>query len=223
MFKSRYLTTFFLTAAVIAKGNAQPDNETSLDEIRDGGGPLGNRHPADALEDVRDPEAGPIGTDRHNDAMNIWAEPMERCSGDGMAMTGSKKTGYCTNDGDEEDFEVVCINIEKAKQPGLFYGGYDFCTVIGDTDPNWCDEYHPCHHDPHQECSVQNWCVDAESLAEFIHKAGGCDKIGELNCEATNEKVLAHYEEEVLNGEDSDRKLEIALDCIKQRCGKSVH
>lgn len=183
-----------------------------------------DRHPSNTLDDIRDADTEGLGAPRHDEEpKNVWGEPMEKCSGKGMAMTGAVDTGYCVHDAASDNFDVVCIDIAKAKKPGLLYGGYDFCEVIGETDPNWCDEYLPCQHDPHMECEVEHWCVDSESLADFIHIAGGCDKIGELICDATNELVLARYVFDVATGDDTDRRAEIALACIKQRCGQDVH
>ena len=220
MFLPRYLTAFFVVAATTA--NASVDMDETLEEIREGGGAIGeDRHPDDTLEDLRDAESGPIGTERHGESMNVWGEPMERCSGESMAMTGID--GYCD---DVHYADLVCVNLETTTKPGAFgglFGAYDFCETIGETDPNWCDMMHPCHRNPHVECSVANWCVGITDFADFIHEAGGCDKVGQLSCEATNEQVVIAYKDHMREEGDPDQRFKAALACIQQRCGNSVH
>ena len=205
MFKARFLTTFFVATTAVVAG------EQALGE---------DRHPDNTVQDLRDADTDGIGEQRHGESMNVWGEPMERCSGEQTAMTGID--GYCD---DVHYAELVCINIAQAEKPGTFgglFGAYDFCETIGETDPNWCDAMHPCHRNEHVECSVQNWCVGVTSFADFIHEAGGCDKVGEISCEATNEAGVEAYHAHMKEG-DPDKRFEAALACIQQRCGNSVH
>jgi hypothetical protein len=60
---------------------------------------------------------------------------------------------------------------------------------------------------------VEHWCVCEWAFARYIQKAGGCDKIQKIVCEATNMKALTHYE-----AQQSRPDIKEALDCLKSRC-----
>jgi hypothetical protein len=63
------------------------------------------------------------------------------------------------------------------------------------------------------QCPVEHWCVCEWAFASYIQKAGGCDKIQKIVCEATNMKALEHYEQK-----QSSTHIKAALDCLKSRC-----
>jgi len=163
-------------------------------------------------------------TETHNEAHNVLGGPLKACSDKGMALTGSIDPGFCVFDGyQQQHHDTICIAIHESTLPGWMYGDYDFCEITKQIDPNWCDEMHPCHDDIQQSCPVQNWCVSEVNFADFIESAGGCDKVGSLDCEATNEVVITHFEDIVHREEDKGMKFEIALACLKKRCGQSIH
>ena len=56
-------------------------------------------------------------------------------------------------------------------------------------------------------------CVCEWAFARYIQKAGGCDKIQKIVCDATNMKALTHYE-----AQQSRPDIKMALDCLKSRC-----
>ncbi|CAH0375782.1 unnamed protein product [Pelagomonas calceolata] len=62
------------------------------------------------------------------------------------------------------------------------------------------------------ECPVRNWCVCEWAFSGYIAKAGGCDAIKNINCNATNALAVAHYEDKGPEAAD-------ALACLETRCG----
>jgi len=149
--------------------------------------------------------------------LNIYGEKLKPCSTEGMALTGFTRKGLCEDYDDPEVDEAdyashnVCIDIPSSR------GGI-FCTVTG--QPNWCEELRPCQEDPEKECIVENWCVCEWAFARYLNLAGGCDKIAEIICDATNIKVIEHYQRGIKEHEDPHSIR--AMACIKERCGTSV-
>ena len=170
-------------------------------------------------------EGGGKSAETHDTARNVFGKPLQKCSSEGMAITGFLDTGYCVDvEGYDHNHHIICVALHETEAPGYLYGSYDFCEVIGDTKPvNWCDSDLPCHHDENEMCPVEDWCVGENDLAKFINMATGCDKLGTINCEATNEDVITHLEGIVNREEDDNMKYEIALACIKEACGESIH
>ena len=58
-------------------------------------------------------------------------------------------------------------------------------------------------------------CVCQWAFASYIARAGGCDKIQSLVCDATNMVALTAYREAAPN----DPKIADALACLERRCG----
>jgi len=69
-----------------------------------------------------------------------------------------------------------------------------------------------CHDDPTSyTCDIANWCVCQWAFATYIDKAGGCDAIQDIQCNAINKEALVAY--------SSNRdKYEEALNCLVERC-----
>ena len=178
---------------------------------------------SDAEGSVEEDGEKPVET--HDTARNVYGKPLEKCSSEGMAITGFLDTGYCVDvEGYDDNHHVICVALHETEAPGYLYGSYDFCEVIGDTKPvNWCDSNLPCHHDENEMCPVEDWCVGENDIAKFIQLATGCDKLGTINCEATNEDVITHLERIVNREEDDNMEYEIALACIKESCGEGIH
>jgi len=63
------------------------------------------------------------------------------------------------------------------------------------------------------KCPIGNWCVCQWAFATYLEMAGGCDKIVDLQCDATNMAAFKAYEE------STDSKHKTALACIKSKCG----
>ena len=40
------------------------------------------------------------------------------------------------------------------------------------------------------DCPVKHWCVCQWAFASYIRIAGGCDKIAEIECDATNKEAV---------------------------------
>jgi len=162
----------------------------------------------------------------HETAHNLMGGPLQKCSSDGMALTGYIDKGYCVfEEAQDHGHHTICIALHETVQPGRIYGEYDFCEVTDQTDPtNWCDSLLPCHQDQNELCPVEEWCVSQANFADFLEKVGGgCDMIGTMFCEATNQVVISHLEGIVNRDEDEHMKYELALACIKQRCGQDIH
>jgi hypothetical protein len=69
-----------------------------------------------------------------------------------------------------------------------------------------------CHDDATSyTCDIANWCVCQWAFATYIDKAGGCDAIQDIQCNAINKEALIAY--------SSNRdKYEEALQCLVERC-----
>ena len=57
------------------------------------------------------------------------------------------------------------------------------------------------------DCAIGNWCVSQWAFAGYIQKAGGCDAIVEVQCDATNMAALRAYRKEA----SSDPSIKEAL------------
>merc|ERR1712012_589525 len=119
----------------------------------------------------------------------------------GFALTGFTRDGHCQDQGDDDaGSHHICIKMKK-----------DFCVVTG--QPNWCEDRMPCMGSA-GDCPIGNWCVCQWAFADYIQKAGGCDSIVDLACEATNLAAVKAYEKQA----NSDVTIKEALECIKKRC-----
>ena len=121
-----------------------------------------------------------------------------------MALTGFTRNSKCVDRNDDAGSHHVCIDMSSTS-------GGNFCTVTG--QPNWCSESMLCNSGKGQ-CQVTNWCVCEWAFSAYIQKAGGCDKIAKIHCDATNMMALKHYGEQA--GRSADVKL--ALECLKEKC-----
>jgi len=141
---------------------------------------------------------------------NVYGKDLQLCSTEGMALTGFTRDGRCVEQQDDVGSHHICINLAS-----IASSGKNFCIVTGQTD--WCDEKMACSDDSDEKCPVEHWCVCQWAFAAYIEKAGGCDAIQEINCEATNIEALKAYEEK-----GADEKVANALKCLKQRCKLDV-
>merc|ERR1719353_2478212 len=89
--------------------------------------------------------------------------------------------------------------------------GGNFCSVTG--HPDWCSSKMQCDGSAGQ-CPVKHWCVCQWAFASYLQRAGGCDKIQTVVCEATNMVALTHYREQA----SRDAGVKAALECLEQRC-----
>eukprot|EP00929_Paragymnodinium_shiwhaense_P067655 TRINITY_DN3401_c0_g1_i1.p1 TRINITY_DN3401_c0_g1~~TRINITY_DN3401_c0_g1_i1.p1 ORF type:complete len:194 (-),score=52.28 TRINITY_DN3401_c0_g1_i1:256-765(-) len=140
-------------------------------------------------------------------AENVMGQPLATCSKPGTAMTGFTRDGHCQDLGDDDaGSHHICIQMKS-----------DFCRVTG--QPDWCNSKMSCMteqgtEDYASQCDIGNWCVCQWAFAGYIQKAGGCDAIVDVVCDATNLAAVKAYAKE----QDADPVLKEALDCIKQRC-----
>ena len=118
-------------------------------------------------------------------------------------MTGFTRTGHCALHNDDAGSHHVCIDMKSNV-------GGNFCTVTG--QPDWCSSMRPCDSSPGQ-CPVEHWCVCEWAFASYIQRAGGCDKIQKVVCEATNMVAYTHYQQR-----KSEPHIKYALECLEQKC-----
>ena len=85
--------------------------------------------------------------------------------------------------------------------------------------PDWCSSKMRCatsvaapRYD--SQCPVEHWCVCQWAFASYLQRAGGCDKIQNIVCEATNMVALVHYRQRAA----ADSSIAAALQCLEKRC-----
>eukprot|EP00929_Paragymnodinium_shiwhaense_P029726 TRINITY_DN16983_c0_g1_i1.p2 TRINITY_DN16983_c0_g1~~TRINITY_DN16983_c0_g1_i1.p2 ORF type:complete len:181 (-),score=32.97 TRINITY_DN16983_c0_g1_i1:250-792(-) len=133
-------------------------------------------------------------------AVNVLGGPLQTCSKPGTALTGFTRDGHCQDLGDDDSgSHHICIEMKP-----------DFCKVTG--QPNWCATTMPCMDEKAGLCRIGNWCVCQWAFASYIQKAGGCDAIVDVVCEATNMAALHAYEQSDLPD------VKAALRCLQERC-----
>jgi uncharacterized protein (DUF2237 family) len=136
---------------------------------------------------------------------NVLGTPLKKCSGAGMALTGFTRQGQCVDQNDDAGSHHICIDMKSNT-------GGNFCTVTG--QPNWCSSKMACDGDAGSQCDVKHWCVCQWAFAAYIQRAGGCDKIQSIDCEATNMVALTAYQKEsAKSGEIAS-----ALECLETKC-----
>lgn len=140
------------------------------------------------------------------DYKNIFGSQLSSCSSDGMALTGYTRNGYCVDQNDDAGSHHICIDMTST-------AGGDFCSVTGQS--NWCSSEMPCHEDRSLNCQIQHWCVCQWAFASYIQKAGGCDAIQDVVCDAINAQALIAYKQQA----SGSQKYQDALDCLMQKCG----
>jgi hypothetical protein len=63
-------------------------------------------------------------------------------------------------------------------------------------------------------CPVEHWCVCQWAFASYLQRAGGCDKIQTVVCEATNMVALTAYRAQAAH----DEHIATALKCLESKC-----
>jgi uncharacterized protein (DUF2237 family) len=139
---------------------------------------------------------------------NVYGDTLQPCSSDGSALTGYTRSGSCVDLQDDAGSHHICINLHSMSSSGM-----NFCQVTGQSD--WCSSSMPCHEDKYQSCQVENWCVCQWAFASYIEKAGGCDAIQYIQCDAINMQALSAY------ASSTQDKHKEALECIYERCMQS--
>merc|ERR1719330_1161600 len=138
-----------------------------------------------------------------NSYTNVNGDALQKCSSNGMALTGYTRTGYCVDRHDDAGSHHICIDMSSTE-------GGNFCSVTGQS--NWCSSHMGCDGLGGQ-CPVKNWCVCEWAFASYIEAAGGCDKIQDIVCDAINSKVVEAY-----TSRKDEAKYSNALNCIVDRC-----
>lgn len=122
-----------------------------------------------------------------------------------MALTGWLRNGNCNDMNDDTGSHHICIDMSST-------AGGNFCAVTG--QPNWCSSTMPCDGDSSRRCPVQHWCVCQWAFASYIERAGGCDRIQDIICDATNMAALSAYRA----GAAGSSQVAHALECLESRC-----
>ena len=147
--------------------------------------------------------------------LNVYGETLQPCSQSGAALTGYLRDGHCVDRDGDSGSHHICIDLSSVSSTGN-YQGQNFCQVTGQSD--WCSSTDmPCHDEDdssseEEECPVENWCVCQWAFASYINKAGGCDAIQDVVCDAINSRALEAY----YTNRD---KYAAALSCLVERCG----
>ncbi len=142
---------------------------------------------------------------------NVNGKDLQLCSTEGMALTGFTRDGRCIEQQDDVGSHHICIDLSSIASTGK-----NFCAVTG--QPDWCDDKMACSEDSNEKCPVKDWCVCQWAFAAYIEKAGGCDAIQEINCDATNMEALIAYKKQTKKKKGVDQNIVNALECLKQRC-----
>ena len=141
---------------------------------------------------------------------NVNGGELQRCSGAGMALTGFTRNGHCVDRNDDAGSHHICIDMAST-------AGGNFCQVTG--QPNWCSSHMTCDTSAGgltgNTCPVEHWCVCQWAFASYLERAGGCDKIQKVVCEATNMVALKAYREQAAGSQ----RIANALQCLEQKCG----
>lgn len=141
--------------------------------------------------------------------LNLDGDRLQPCSQTGTALTGYTRNGYCVDQNDDTGSHHICINLGS-----IASSGQNFCEVTGQSD--WCSsDSMPCHENSAESCAIENWCVCQWAFASYIEKAGVCDAIQDIQCDAVNMQALTAYESN--SGTYGE-----ALACLKERCLTSV-
>merc|ERR1712118_458480 len=140
--------------------------------------------------------------------LNVNGGPLKECSTNGMAMTGFTRNGKCEERDDDAGSHHICIDLTSTST--------NFCQATG--QPNWCAQEGMCMGGK-GKCARKNWCVCQWAFTGYIHTAGGCDKIQDVVCDATNMEALKAYEKGAAkNGHADGGSIKDALACLKKKC-----
>lgn len=144
---------------------------------------------------------GLAGTVAATGYKNVYGEDLKPCSTSGMALTGWTRSGSCSEKQDDVGSHHICIDVASTK-------GGNFCEVTMQGD--WCDGYFECDGSTGM-CPVKDWCVCQWAFEGYLKRAGGCDKIQAIKCDAVNEEALKAYA-------SNPEMHKEAYDCLVSRC-----
>ena len=144
--------------------------------------------------------------------LNVYSQPLAKCSTTGMALTGFTRDGTCVEMDDDAGSHHICIDLSSTSS-----NGQNFCQVTGQS--NWCTESMPCDASASSaSCLVEHWCVCQWPFSSYLQAAGGCDAIQTIDCDATNIKAVEAYKEQ-----QGTQKYDDAYDCLVQRCNLEAY
>merc|ERR1719331_640720 len=150
--------------------------------------------------------------------LNVQGTPLGRCSHTGMALTGWTRNGHCVDYNDDGGSHHICVDLSSTSSRQRRYAisapylRDNFCTVTGQS--NWCDSRMRCDGNAQAQCPVEHWCVCQWAFSSYIERAGGCESIQDIVCDATNMAALTAYRAKAA----SDPKIKRALECLESKC-----
>mmetsp|Transcript_22144 Transcript_22144/g.33790 ORF Transcript_22144/g.33790 Transcript_22144/m.33790 type:complete len:188 (+) Transcript_22144:1-564(+) len=150
-----------------------------------------------------------------NASTNVNGGDLQRCSSDGMALTGFTRNGKCEEYNSDAGSHHVCIDLSSVSSGSS--QSENFCTVTGQSD--WCSSQMDCNDNSGALCPVQHWCVCQWAFASYIQKAGGCQHIQNIQCDATNINAWKAYQVAASEEGENESKFKDALNCLESRCG----
>merc|ERR1719453_384396 len=142
--------------------------------------------------------------------LNVKGQPLQKRSTPGMALPGFTRDGDCVETVDDAGSHHICIDLSST-------AGGNFCTVTG--QPNWCGSNMQCMSSGGQ-CPVKHWCVCQWAFASYIQRAGGCSKIQDIDCTATNMEALKAYTSQAKS--DSHIAAALATMTPRQRASAAI-
>jgi len=154
-----------------------------------------------------------------NNYQNVYGDELSSCSesNNNMALTGYTRSGSCVEYQDDYGSHHICIDLSSNT-------GGNFCDVTGQSD--WCSSYMQCDtgngyshdDDDGNTCPIKYWCVCQWAFASYIEKAGGCDYIQDIKCDAVNMQAAIAY----TSLASKQEKYKNALECIEKRCNVKI-
>lgn len=169
---------------------------------------------------------------------NVFGHALDHCSSKGMALTGITGSSHCVHFDALHHYDtskIICIDVPSFSKAldgsnsssedkddasvESSVGKANFFSVTGGPEL----DHLPCTEDATKTCPVKNWCINEMAFASYVDYVGGCDKVGRILCEATNEEAIAEYELKILEsqGTEDDEETEkaiAALECLRFKC-----
>jgi uncharacterized protein (DUF2237 family) len=145
---------------------------------------------------------------------NVKGGPLQLCSQKGMALTGFTRNGKCMEKNDDTGSHHICIDLKKVGSQK------DFCQVTG--QPDWCAQSGTCFPRGPKKCPRENWCVCQWAFCGYLARAGGCNSIQKIVCDAVNMAALDSYKKALKKNPKAmmdGGSIADALACLKSKCG----
>jgi len=167
--------------------------------------------------------AGPrrlLQTTTEEPDMNVYEEPLRKCSRHGEATTGYKRTGSCDDVKGDIGTHHICVDLHT--EP-------NFCHTTNQGD--WCDELQATRNEETGEVEMlerKHWCICQWAFEGFLKRlvedhetteAEACARF-QVDCGATNDKAREAYKNVLEHTADPATRADAhrALNCLKSKC-----